>query len=96
MFYCNPSAPNQKGACENNHEFIRRIIPKGIDIGIYEQQDISLMMDHINSYSRPELGDKSPYEMFEFYYGRDILELLGVKQIPANEIILKPSLLCKK
>lgn len=96
LFYCNPSAPNQKGACENNHEFIRRIIPKGIDIGIYEQQDISLMMDHINSYSRPELGDKSPYEMFEFYYGRDILELLGVKQIPANEIILKPSLLCKK
>ena len=26
----------------------------------------------------PELGDKSPYDMFEFYYGKDILDILGV------------------
>jgi len=51
------------------------------------------MMDHINSYSRPELGDKSPYEMFEFYYGRELLDLLNVHKIPSNEIILRPSLL---
>lgn len=93
MFYCDPSSPGQKGACENNHEFIRRIIPKGVDIGKYTQEDINLMMDHINSYGRPELGDKSPYEMFEFYYGREILDLLGIHKIPANEIILKPELL---
>ena len=93
VFYCNPSAPGEKGACENNHEFIRRIIPKGIDIGNYTQDQISLMMNHINSYSRPELGDKSPYEMFEFYYGKEVLDLLGVTRIPANEIILKPTLL---
>lgn len=95
LFYCDPSAPNQKGACENNHEFIRRVIPKGVDIGEYNQKKISLMMDHINSYGRPELGDKSPYEMFEFYYGKKALEILGVNKIPANEIILKPSLLNK-
>jgi len=29
IFYCNPSAPYQKGAVENNHELIRRIVPKG-------------------------------------------------------------------
>lgn len=95
VFYCDPSSPGQKGACENNHEFIRRVIPKGFDIGKYTQDDINLMMDHINSYGRPELGDKSPYEMFEFYYGREILNLLGVHKIPANEIILKPELLKK-
>jgi len=93
VFYCDPSSPGQKGACENNHEFIRRIIPKGVDIGRYTQEDINLMMDHINSYGRPELGDKSPYEMFEFYYGREILDLLGIHKIPANKIILKPELL---
>ena len=53
------------------------------------------MMNHINSYSRPELGDKSPYEMFEFYYGTEVLELLGVKRIEPNEIILRPNLLKK-
>lgn len=92
LFYCDPSSPGQKGACENNHEFIRRIIPKGIDLGQFSQEQINLMMDHINSYGRPELGDKSPYEMFEFYYGKEILSLLGVHRIPANEIILTPKL----
>lgn len=93
IFYCDPSSPSQKGACENNHEFIRRIIPKGVDISNYNQDKIDLMMNHINSYGRPELGDKSPYEMFEFYYGREILDILGVRRIPANEIILTPELL---
>lgn len=93
IFYCHPSAPGEKGACENNHEFIRRVIPKGTDLSKYDQNQISLMMDHINSYGRPELGDKSPYEMFEFYYGKEILDLLGIHKIAANEIILKPDLL---
>ena len=26
LFYCDPSSPGQKGVCENNHEFIRRIL----------------------------------------------------------------------
>lgn len=95
LFYCDPSSPGQKGACENNHEFIRRIIPKHIDLGQFSQEQINLMMDHINSYGRPELGDKSPYEMFEFYYGREILDILGVHKIHANKIILKPELLRK-
>jgi len=34
-------------------------------------------MNHINSYVRAEPADKSPYEMFEFYYGKDILDLLN-------------------
>ena len=29
VFYCDPNMSQQKGSCENNHEFIRRIIPKG-------------------------------------------------------------------
>ena len=47
VFYCDPSSPGQKGACENNHEFIRRIIPKFTDLGQYAQAEINLMMDHI-------------------------------------------------
>ena len=93
VFYCDPSSPYQKGACENNHEFIRRIIPKGVDIGKYSKEQISLMMDHINSYGRPELADKAPYEMLEFLHGKDILRKLGSKLIPKNDVILKPSLL---
>lgn len=93
LFYCDPSAPGQKGHCENNHEFIRRIIPKGTDLGKYTQAQINLAMNHINSYGRPEMMDRSPYEMFSFLYGEDLLRKLGVIKIPRNEIILKPKLL---
>ena len=93
MFYCNANAPYQKGSCENNHELIRRIIPKGVDIGQYTQEQIDLMMSHINSYSRKKLGNKSPYEVFEFQYGKEILDIFHLKKIPADEIILSPELL---
>ena len=93
VFYCDPSSPYQKGACENNHEFIRRVIPKGTDIGKYSREQISLMMDHINSYGRPELADKAPYEMMEFLYGKEILMKLDTTLIPKNDVVLKPSLL---
>ena len=93
VFYCNPSAPNEKGACENNHEFIRRVIPKGTDIGPYSQDQIDRMMNHINSYSRPELGNKPPYSLMEFYYGKALLEKFRFSVIAPNDIVLKPSLL---
>ena len=93
MFYCDASAPYQKPNCENNHEMIRRIIPKGTDIGQYTQQQIDLVMSHINSYARKNLGDKSPYDVFAFQYGEEILELFNLRRIPADEICLTPDLL---
>ena len=29
IFFCDPNASFQKGAIENNHELIRRVLPKG-------------------------------------------------------------------
>lgn len=95
VFYCDPSAPYQKGACEVNHELIRRILPKGSSFDDLTQKDIFLMMDHINSYKRKKLNNRSPYETFSFYYGEDILKKLGCKPVAAENIILKPKLLKK-
>ena len=91
VFYCNPNSPYQKGHCENNHMMIRRCIPKGVDIGQYSQEQITLMMSHINSYARPNLGDKSPYDVFAFTYGEKALHVLGIRKIPAQDIILTPA-----
>lgn len=93
IFYCDPSSPYQKGAAENNHELIRRIIPKGNSFDCYSQNDITLMMNHINSYGRKKLNNRSPHQLFSLFYGNKILKKLGVFLIPANEIILKPELL---
>ena len=95
VFYCDPSAPFQKGAVENNHSMIRRIIPKGKTLDIYTQDDITLMMNHINSYGRNNLGNKTPYEIFASLYGEEILRKMGAILIPADEVTLHPSLLKK-
>jgi IS30 family transposase len=95
IYYCDPGAAYQKPNVELNHEFIRKILPKGRSFDAFNQDDINLMMSHINSYSREKLQDKSPIDVFEFLYGSNVLSKLGICKIPANEIILKPSLVKK-
>lgn len=95
IFYCDPGAPYQKPAVENNHGLMRRVIPKGISLDTFSQGDITLMMNHINSYKRANLGDKSPYEVFASLYGEEALRRMGAELIPADEITLRPYLLKK-
>lgn len=96
MFYCDPNSPHQKGGCEVTHEFIRRVLPKGTSFDHLNQEDILLMMSHINSYSRNNLNDKTSFQVFSFLYGDAILPRLGITEIPANDVTLKPYLLKKK
>jgi len=96
VFYCNPSSPFQKGACERNHELIRMVIPKGINLDLFTQDDIDRLMNHINSYSRKKLNDKSPAYTFSQLESLELLELLGVHIIHPNEICLSPELLRNK
>lgn len=93
LFYCDPSAPYQKGAAENNHELIRRILPKGTSFDNLTQGKVDLMMSHINSYSRKKLCDFTPHEIFEKFHGAKTLEKLGAEPIPANDITLLPIIL---
>lgn len=95
VFYCDPSAPYQKGAIEVNHTLIRRILPKGTSFDELTQEDILLIMNHVNSYTRKKLNDRSPYDAFSFYYGEEILGKLGYVPVTAEDINLTPKLLKK-
>lgn len=95
IYYCDPSCPYQKGSIEVNHELIRRVLPKGTSFDNLTQEDVFLMMDHINSYKRKKLNNRSPYEAFSFYYGKEVIQKLGCKPVAAGDIILKPRLLKK-
>jgi len=55
IFYCDPCASYQKPNVELNHEFIRKILPQGSSFDHLMQNDINLIMSHINSYSRVKL-----------------------------------------
>ena len=86
---------SQKGGIEVTHEFIRRILPKGSSFDDLTQDDVDLMMNHINSYTRKKLGNRSAYQLLSFLHGEDILLKLNATIIPADEIILTPKLLKK-
>jgi IS30 family transposase len=60
IFYCDAGRPYQKGAIEVNHELIRRVLSKGTSFNNLTQEDISLMMNHINSYKRKKLNNRTP------------------------------------
>ena len=95
VFYCDPQRSDQKGGCEVCHEMIRRVLPKKSSFDNLIQEDVSLLMSHINSYTRKKLNDQSANQLFSFLYGEDTLAKLGIKVIPANEINLTPYLLKK-
>lgn len=95
VFYCDAGCPYQKGSIEVNHELIRRIIPKGVSFNDLDQEDITRMMDHINSYKRKKLNNRTPYETFSFYHGEEVLHKLGCSSVAADDILLKPALLRK-
>lgn len=92
VFFCKPMHSWQKGSCEVNHELLRRVIPKGKSINHLNQEKTNLMMDHINSYKRGKLGNNTPYEIFERMYGSNVLKKLSITYIPADEVMLRPSL----
>ena len=98
MFYCDPMASWQKGCIEKNHEFIRYAIPKKKSLNPYNQEDITLLMNHINSIKRPGLGNKSPYELVgeddeDFH---ELMRLLKMHLIPPDEVHLMPDLFIEK
>ena len=95
VFYCDPQRPDQKGGAEVTHEFIRRILPKGTSFNDLKQDDITLMMSHINSYTRKKLNNRSAHQLFSFFYGENILDVLNIRKVPANDINLTPRLLKK-
>jgi len=93
VFYCHPMASWEKGKCENNHALIRRILPKKHSFSELNQEKVTLMMNHINSYPRAQFGGKSAYDIFVIKHGKDAAEKLGLVKIRPEDVILRPDLL---
>lgn len=95
VFFCDPNRSDQKDSCERNHEFIRYFLPKGETFKNLHQRDIWNMMSHINLYKRYSLNNKSPYEVTEFIWGKELLQALHIKYIKPDEVILNNSIFNK-
>ena len=95
IYYCDSNRSDQKAKVEKNHEYIRYIIPKGTSMDKYTQNDIDLMMSHINSTAREVLNFAIPYDMASIYLGMDTIKKLNITKIQPDNIILKPYLINK-
>ncbi len=93
IFYCDPQTPTQKPHIENNHTYVRRVIPNGKSLKTLTQEDLNLIFSHINSVPRKSLGGKTPYDAFAFFYGEEILEKLKVQKIEKDMVTLQPYLI---
>lgn len=93
IFYCDALQSCQKPHVENNHNFVREILPNGQSWNHLTQEKIDLMFSHINSIPRKSLGGKTPYEIFTFLYGNDIANILNIQKIKKDEVTTSPRLL---
>ena len=92
LFFCNPNSSWEKGKIEKNHTTLREILPKGSSFDDLTQSYVNIIISPINSLERKYLNGKSAYEVFSFTFGEHIANLLGIFEIPAKEVILKPFL----
>ena len=92
-FFTSPYRSTDKAACERNHELIRYVIPKGRSLDGLAQSKVELLFSHINSYVRKSNESRTPYDLMAARFGEGFMEAIGVKRIPAKDVLLKPSLL---
>ena len=99
VWFTDPYCATQKPHIERVHEEIRRVLVKGVSFNPLTQDGVNLIMSHVNSYTRPTLGDRCAYDLFVEKHGepgRKFLDKLGVRRIPNNEVTLHPFLLGQK
>jgi len=92
VFFCDPMNSNQKSQLERNHELVREILPKGVSFDTLTQAQAYLALSHVNAYVRYVQGNRTPFEVFEFLYGKGTAAKLHIDRIDPKEVILKPRL----
>jgi len=93
MYYCEARHSEQKGELEKNHEYIRYVLPKKTTFDELTQEKVLLMINHINSTTRPKLHGSTPMKKALQSFGKNAMDRLGLKIIKPDDICLKPELL---
>lgn len=95
IYYCDPMCSWQKPHCEKNHEYIRKICPKGTSFDHMTQRDVNLMMSHINSSPRHSLCGVTPFSLAKTMLPPELMDFFGQTEIAPDDVILTPDLLKK-
>ncbi|MCI2068489.1 MAG: hypothetical protein LKJ88_02820 [Bacilli bacterium] len=88
-FYAGPYRATDKAECERCHEYIRYFMPKGKSMDDLTQDGVDEMMSNIDSAVRPSKGDRTPYELMERRFGKEIMDKMPARKIGKRKVVLK-------
>lgn len=86
VFFTRTYTSTDKAGCERNHRLLRDILEKGVSLDTLTQEDLNRYFSNINSKRRASLSGRTPYEEFKKMYGKEILDKLGIVEIPHNKL----------
>ena len=89
VFYCKPYSSWQKGCIEKNHEYIRKIFPKGSSFDNFTKEQIQKLEDTINNIPRHSLDKNTPYELTKKKFPLFISKL-NCSYINPDDVSLNP------
>ncbi len=93
IFYCDPQASWQKPHIEKSHVLLRCILPKRTSFAPLRQENITMIVCHINSVARELLGNRTPFSLLKGKTYKKLLDSLGLSPIAPDEVYLKPALI---
>ena len=64
VYFCDPQNPWQRGSNENTNGLLRQYFPKGTDISVYSQAQLSAVARQLNERPRKTLGFRTPADIF--------------------------------
>jgi IS30 family transposase len=93
LYFCDPYCSSQKPRVEKNHSIFRDIVPKGESFDHFTQATVNTIFSHVNGSKRKSLNGKSPYEAFVYFFNDEVAALLGIRHIPAKDVVQDKRLL---